>query len=315
MQWVLKVVAFKVLGLLPGGNITHRFMQETITQSLRVTEDRVLQKIQVGMEYLDYIEEVLDGKDLSAITHVDIGAGWMPTIPLLFYSVGLERQLLLDVRRNMHAKIVRDVIYAFRQLVSQHRNLKARCRRLPPLMEPGDTVEAYLRRIGLHYIAPYDCGDLLNEKGFKFVTCTQVLLHLNKDQLRSLFKVISSALKDGGLFLAPIHLYDVYSDFDKSLSPYNKWRYSDFVWDKMINSTLMSFNRLTASEYRQVLEESGLEIMKFHVAEPTLSDLQKLRRIKVHKQFSHVPETELAAKYLFFAAKRPDADVDLPRLS
>lgn len=303
MRWILKVAAFKLLGLVPEGNITYRFVQENITRSLRVTEGRVLQKIQVGMEYLDSIEQILEDTDFRQITHVDIGAGWMPTIPLLFYSTGFDHQLLLDIHRNLDARTVSDVVCRFRQLVSKEKNFKGRCKRLPPIVEASETLESYLTRIGIRYVAPYGENDLLSDRSFKIITCTQVLLHLSKHQLRSLFQVISSALKSGGLFLAPIHLYDIYSDFDKSLSPYNKWKYSDFVWEKMINSKMMTFNRLTTSEYRQLLEKSGLEIIKYDVAEPTASDLQQFRRIKVHKQFSSVPETELAAKYLFFAAR------------
>jgi hypothetical protein len=78
---------------------------------------------------------------------------------------------------------------------------------------------------------------------------------------------------------------------------------------------MMSINRLTASEYRQLLEESGLELVEFRVAEPTVSDMQQLRRIKVHKQFSRVPERELAAKDLFLAAKHGGTDGNFPGVS
>jgi hypothetical protein len=315
MRWICKVAAFKFLGAIPAGEHVHFFIQKRITQSLKVTNGMVLQKIQVGTEYLDFLEEVLGARDVSSITHVDIGAGWMPTIPLLLYSVGFDRQLLLDIRRNMDIKLVSDVVCTFRQVVSKEKSLENRCKRLPPLVEPTDTLESYLTRVGIRYVGPYRADDLLNERGFKFITCTQVLLHLNKDQLRSLFQAIAAALKDGGVFVAPVHLHDIYSDFDKSLSPYNKWRYSEFVWENVINSKMMSFNRLTASEYRQVLEESGLKIISFRVAEPTMLDFEQFKRIKIHKQFSYVPERELASKYLFLAAKHGDTHGNFPCVS
>jgi hypothetical protein len=299
----MKVAAFKLFGLMPGGSAVHRYFQQNITESLRVTEGRVLQKIQVGIEYLDSIEQILETDRFGRFTHVDIGAGWMPTIPLLFYSSGFDRQSLLDINPNLDVRIVSDVVQTFRQVVAKDKNLHSRCQRLPPIVHPSETLEAYLTRLGIRYVAPYSAKDLVNDQGFKIVTCTQILLHLSKQQLRSLFQAVSLALAEGGLFLAPVHLYDIYSDFDKALSPYNKWRYSDFVWERLINSKMMTFNRLTASEYRRLLEASGLDVVKYHVPEPTDSDLQQFRRIKVHKQFSNVPERELAARYLFFAAK------------
>jgi SAM-dependent methyltransferase len=315
MRWIWKVMAFKVLGQMPGGEAIHYFLQKNITQSVVATDEAVLQRTRVGIEYLDFMGQFLNIEDFSGMTHVDIGAGWMPMIPLLFYSAGFERQLLCDIRRNLRPEIVADVISTFRRVASHEKDLEIRCRRLPPPIDPRDTLERYLARLGIRYVAPYGLHDLLEEKGFKFITCTQVLPCLNKEQLRSLLRIIASALKGGGIFVAAIHLYDLYSSFDKTISPYNKWKYSDLLCEWLINSKMMSINHLTASEYRQLFEESGLEIVEFRVAEPTISDLQELRRIKVHKQFSHVPERELAAKDLFLAAKHGGTDANFPGVS
>ena len=116
-------------------------------------------------------------------------------------------------------------------------------------MNPRSMLEHYLARLGIRYAAQYGLEDLLDEKGFKFITCTQVLPCLTKEQVRALLQIIASALKDGSVFVATIHLYDLYSSFDKTLSSYNKWRYSDFVCERLINSKMTSFKRLTASEY------------------------------------------------------------------
>lgn len=78
---------------------------------------------------------------------------------------------------------------------------------------------------------------------------------------------------------------------------------------------MMNFNRLTASEYRLQLEESGLEIREFRMTAPTVSNLHELSRIKVHKQFRHVPEREFAARYLFFVIISGGAHVSVPSLS
>jgi hypothetical protein len=68
-------------------------------------------------------------------------------------------------------------------------------------------------------------------------------------------------------------------------------------------------------EYRQVLEESRVEMMEFYRAELMAWDLSELRRIKLHKQFSHVPGRELPAKGLFLAAKYGCINANFPGLS
>jgi SAM-dependent methyltransferase len=315
MRWLLKVGAFKVLGALPGGEAIYQFLQQEVTHSIAVTDGRVSQKIQVGVEYLDFVDRVFNVQDFNGITHVDIGAGWMPTIPLLFYSMGFERQLLCDIRRYMRLGVVSDVIRSFRQVVSRERMLATHCKRMPPLIGPGDTLDAYFTGLGIRYIAPYTINDLLQDKHPKLITCTQVLMHLNKDHLSALLRTIASLLKHGGIFITTVHLYDIWSDFDKTLSRYHKWEYSDFVWENLFNSKMMSFNRLTASEYKKLFEGNGLEIVEFRVDEPTAADLEELRSIKVHKQFSQVPQRELAARELFLVAKCGGSDVGFPGLS
>jgi hypothetical protein len=315
MRWLLKVGAFKVLGTLPGGEAIYHFLQQKVTRSIAVTDGRVSQKIQVGMEYLDFVGRVFNVQDFSGITHVDIGAGWMPTIPLLFYSVGFERQLLCDIRRHMRVGVVSDVICSFREVVSRERSVATRCKRMPPLVGPGVTLDSHFTQLGIRYITPYHINDLLKDKHAKLITCTQVLMHLNKEQLSALLQTIASSLKYGGIFITTIHLYDLWSDFDKSLSRYQKWKYSDFAWENLINSRMISFNRFTASEYKRLFEENGLEIVEFRVDEPTATDLEELKSIKVHKQFSQVPQRELGAKWLFLVAKRGGSDVGFPGVS
>jgi hypothetical protein len=314
MRWLLKVGAFKVLGALPGGEAIYHFLQQKVTHSIAVTDERVSQKIQVGMEYLDFVDRVFNVQDFSGITQVDIGAGWMPTIPLLFHSVGFERQLLCDIRRHMRLGVVSDVICSFRRVASRERRVAARCRRMPALIAPGDTLDAYFKRIGIRYIAPYTINDVLQDEHPKLITCTQVLMHLNKDQISAMLQMIASFLKHGGIFVTTIHLYDLWSDFDHSLSHYHKWKYSNFVWEKLINSRMISFNRLTASDYKKLFERNGFEIIDLRVDEPTAADLDELNSIKVHKQFSQVPQRELAARELFMVAKRGGSDVGFPRV-
>ena len=41
------------------------------------------------------------------------------------------------------------------------------------------------------------------------------------------------------------------------ISKYNNLRYSPWVWENVVNSRLMSFNRLKAPDYRAALEQAG----------------------------------------------------------
>lgn len=308
MRWLFKVAAFKALSLVLGGKFAYSIIQKKLLRSVLPTRERVMQKFQVGMDYLEFLKQLFKLHQLRQAIHINIGSGWIPTIPLLFYSVGVERQVLCDIRRNLDIEIVSDVVQTFREIARERSaSERGNFQRVPPLVEQGEGLDDYFARLGTTYVVPYESHDFLRERGYKLITCTQVLLYLNKEQLNSLFQMIASGLAgDGGIFIATVHLYDLYSNFDRSISRYNKWRYSDFTWERVINSKLMSFNRLTASDYRQLLENYGFEILEFRVTEPTASDLEVLRRTAIHEKFRHIPESELAATHLFFAAKLKD---------
>jgi hypothetical protein len=301
MRWIAKAVAFKLLSGVPGGYSIHRFAQRWVTRSIVPTQGRILQKAQVGAQYLAALEALAPGQGLANVTHVDIGAGWMPTIPLFFWALGCDRQLLCDVYPNINIFTLAGTIRCFRELAAQGA-LPRDLARVPPDIEPGESVQAYLSQLGIRYSAPYELSEIPAEPGWKLITCTQVLCCLKSPAISALLQAVAQAVRGGGLFIATVHLYDLWSDFDSKVSAYNKFRYSDFVWERVLNSRLIYQNRLTVSDYRAIVEAAGLRILELRVEKPTDADVEELRRVGVHRKFRGVPEKELACRHLFIAA-------------
>ena len=117
MNWRLKVAGFKALSSLPGGNALYRFTQKNITGSLRPTNARISQKINVGLYYLDWLEHHGGKEKLLGGSHLDFGAGWHPTIPLLFHSLGVERQYLFDLTPLLDQQLVEQTVEIFLSIV------------------------------------------------------------------------------------------------------------------------------------------------------------------------------------------------------
>lgn len=305
MWWMIKVAADQVLSVIPGGEAVASFARKNITRTSYPTEGTVAHKMQVATDYLVFLHRLFRPHDLAQMAHVDIGCGWMPTIPLVFYSVGVQRQVLCDIRRNMKRDTVAETVRIFQRLARRSGQQRGGIyQRLPPLMGPQEELDEYFTRIGIRYFVPFKPRDLRADGARKLITATQVLLLLTPAELDSLLDMIAAALSDGGgIFLATVHLYDPYSDADPSLPRYNKYRYSDFVWDRIISSRLARYNRLTASDYRWFLEKHGFELLEFDLTKPTEADIRELRRVPLHPKFRHISETEMASPHLFFAAK------------
>ena len=62
---------------------------------------------------------------------------------------------------------------------------------------------------------------------------------------------------------------------------------------------------LKAHDYRQVLEPAGWVLETFDVAGPTEVELRQLDTVKIHRSFARYSREELAARNLFFVARKP----------
>jgi len=307
MRWYMKVAAFHVLSALPGGGWLYRFAQDHITKGLVPTRPGVQQKIDVGLQYWKWLRDHQHTALMNGGTHVDLGTGWHPTIPLLYHSLGVDRQYLLDVVPLFDAKLLMDTTRVVREILTDpHCPIRDQIRRIPeqPILS-NEQIPAWLATLGMHYEAPCENAGQTLQGRADVVTSTQALLHADRASLERSFRAVHTALKPGGLFIATIHLKDLYANFDRGITHYNHLKFSPWVWEHVVNSPLMPFNRLKARDYREMLERAGFVLEAFEVEGPTEADLRLLESVRIHKSFSRYTREELAAKHLFFVARKP----------
>ncbi len=305
MNWLLKIAAFRVLSTLPGGSKVYHWAQQYVTHSLVATRERVSLKIEIGLLYWDWLERnavvPLDG------SHLDFGTGWHPSIPLLYHALGIDRQWLFDITPLLDAALVRETRETVAQIVENPAwpaRLKLRRPLLGPLPADADW-RAYLRGAGMEYVAPYGAAWRKLESQADLVTSTQVLLHISRAGLREIFAHIFRTLKPGGHFLATIHLRDLHATPQNGLLPHNHLRYSPWVWENLVNTGLMPYNRLKAPDYRALIEEAGFIIRGWEVEPATTQEMEAFLRTPVHECFAGYSRDDLSARHLFFAVQKP----------
>lgn len=305
MNWRFKVAAYHLLSLLPGGAALYRFAQENVTQSLVPTPERLKQKIAVGLHYFDWLERNGCKDRLLEGTHLDFGSGWHPTIPLLYYCLGVNRQLLCDIAPVFSAKMVAQATDAFLCIVNDPAwPQRVKLRRQPPEFSGGDWRK-YFEKMGIFYHAPY-INVLPSLAGtVDVITSTQVLYYIPRESLSRCFGQLHATLKSKGLFLATVHLRDTLTgNLNDGVASYEHLKYSPETWERWFNSRIIGFNRLKAPDYRELLEKAGFEIQHFEVEPGTEEDAKALDKIRIAPCFQHYSREDLLARHLFFVARR-----------
>jgi len=305
MNWRRKSRQFRFISSLPGGMQLYNFIQEHITHSTLATRLRVENKVQVGLEFWRWLQQAGRADQLLQGHLLDLGAGWHPSIPLLWYAFGNNQQTLVDVHPNMDGRKVHDTIRFFLEIVQESGWIgRDSLRRLPALGVARGPAAGALQPLAMRYHAPYNGLLRSNPATYDMVLCTQVLQHIPKPVQLEIFKDLNHCLKPGGLFHATVHFVGQFSSPFLQSGQFEHLSFSTPDWEQKINSPLMSFNRLKAPDYRETLEQAGFRILAFDPVLPTEADLAELKRTSVDSSFDRYTRQELATRGLFFVAEK-----------
>lgn len=304
-KWHFKCDAYKALSFLPKASAIYDLIQRRVTQSTVPTEIRVRSKLSVALDYWSWLEA--NNRTAQALEGValDIGAGWKPVIPLAFYSLGFDRQVLVDIDDVMRPETVIRTTEIYERIAEGDAKQRGiALQRMPHADGLSGTTRDMLRSFGIEYIAPYDTSHIEAMQGtVSLATCTQVLLHVEQPVLAELFKAVHTAMKPGGIFMATIHLKPLYAGLEQSMNDIEHLRYSTAEW-RSFGSSLMSYTRVKAPQYRALLEAAGFRLAAFDVTPGTKEDLLRLETSKVDTSFEGLTPEDLVARHLFFAAEK-----------
>lgn len=254
MRWLAKALAQKGLSGLPRPERANYVFQRHITRSLPVSAEGFARRFDRADQHLRAYEEHGPGHAPSEAVFYEFGAGWDLAVPLSFWSLGVERQILVDLRANVRFELVDATLDRLRGLAAGR-----------PLRDPGRapvrSVAELERRFGIRYLAPCDARATgLPPGSVDFVSSTSTLEHVPAEELVPLLAECRRLLRPDGVMSSRIDLSDHYSHFDRSLSPYNFLRYSERAW-RLANSSLLYQNRLRRPDYVRAFEEAGFVLV------------------------------------------------------
>ena len=252
-----------------------------------------------GQNYLQALKDLGASDVLKRGVHLEVGSGWHLTIPLLFYVMGCNKQLLVDINRNARE----DLVFPVANLLSHCKFTGERPIRKLPDTSHHD-LESYLSQVGIEYLAPTKGKLPVPDESVSVITMTSVLEYISRSKIRELFEDVKRALKPGGYFLAWIDMIDQFNFFDHTISRFNFLRYSEKTWKRWYCNKFQTINRMRPSDYQDLFEGLPFRTMAWEIERPSRFDFKELGRIKVSPDFAGYSSEDLASRSLFFAMKR-----------
>ena len=297
MRWLLKASAYKAVGALPGGDAAHYFLQRRVMRSLPAGEASFRRKFTRALKHFEAFVAHGPADRRRDATFYEFGAGWDLAVPLAYWCLGVDRQILVDIRPNVRLELVNESLATFAAIRAELEREAAQ-----ELRDLGPADVASLReledRFGIVYRAPADARATGLPAGcVDFVSSTNTLEHVPRDDIVPLLAECGRLLRNDGVMSFRIDLQDHSSYGDRSVSPYNFLRFSERRW-RVVTSKLNYQNRLRYPDYVDLFREAGLEIVAETLARPSDDELRALARLELAPEFRSYSLDDLAVRSL-----------------
>lgn len=245
------------------------FFQTKITRNLPIKETGFKEKLLLARKHIENFHKY-NSSHLSEATFYEFGAGWDMAQPLLFYAMGVDHQIIVDIRRLVRPDLINNSIK-----IIEHLNEVFSFPRLPKthIKDKLDFESVFLKFYGIQYKAPYDARKTgFSDDSIDCITSTNTLEHIPPNDIKAILKECYRILKKDGILSFQIDYQDHYSYFDKNISVYNFLQFGQATWNTFFNPSLHYQNRLRHKEYLQLFSESGFNILEDNYYGGTPSD-------------------------------------------
>jgi len=282
----MKALLQGVFSRVPYGEGLNYLFQRHVTHSLPIDARRLSEIAERAGRHLEAIERHFR-RPLADAVFYEFGAGWDLASPLAFWSNGIERQVLVDVRDLLRLRTLNHTIALFDRISTPLR------RRPRGQLAAVSELET---RFGIYYRAPCDARATgLPAQSLDCVTSSNTLEHIPEAEIRAILRECHRCLRDDGVMSFLIDYQDHYSYFDQGISGYNFLQYSDRSWS-YYNPSLHYQNRLRHKDYLALFEDTGWEILEERRHPVSDQDLAAVARIRLAERFQPYSPGELAVR-------------------
>ncbi len=272
-----KTFIFKTLSFLPGnlGYILYHNLQN-ISQS-----NNLEIKLKSAEKTFNELKNICltHSIQLKDKTILEIGSGWIPSLPYLFlYNASVKKVLTYDINKHYQEKNLR----RFNQLFAKKKNvvLKIEKNSLPKEIQyfPNENV--------------INCKD----KNVDLIFSRFVFEHVSPKDILLIHEKFKENFKKGTTIIHFISPSDHRAYSDKSLSLQDFLKYSKKEWDG-IQTKFDYHNRLRFSEFIKIFKELNMEIIyqNYSIPKKDSKQYKLFKKLTLHKDYKTFSEEDLLA--------------------
>jgi hypothetical protein len=300
MDWRYKAYVQSLLSSVPAGERLHYLLQKRVTRTIPENDGGFRNRVRSAIHHLELVSPHLPRPPENA-TFYEFGAGWTLLGPLTYYAVGVNRQIVVDVRRLSRPELVIQSVERLRRLADP---TLPRSHRFPTF-HPRELTTELRSECGVDYRAPCDARATGLPSGLvDCITSTATLEHVPAEDIPALLRECFRLLKCGGVMSHFIDYTDHYANFAPQLSRFNYLQYEDRQW-KRFSPSLHFQNRLRHRDYVELFRAAGFAIVAEHAKAPREADLRDIARLRVAERFKAYSGEELAIRNAFIVSRKP----------
>ena len=262
MNWRTKAIGHQILSKLPGGNSLYYFLQKKFGgyRNFKV-ESKVSQSLRI-LEALNEVNISVEDKNTC-----EIGTRWVPIMLMVFYAFGQKSCYTFDVMRLLNPQLSEN---ATRQISLLSRFFEERAswewnvrmsERLHVLEENSQCIDELFIEMKIFYKAPVKVPYAeLDENSIDIVFSNTTFEQIPPYGINELLVDAKRILTSNGVIAHLIDCSDHYNHSAPAISKLNFLQFSETECCKF-NSKFLYQNRLRASNYHELIEKAGFEIL------------------------------------------------------
>lgn len=309
MDWRIKGTIQKVLGVLPGGERAHYWLQRS-AGGLRRFGPECDAKLEDFRLMLGHLRTA--GIGVAGTRFLEVGTGWYPTFPLCLYLLGARQVDTFDLNRHMKPELVARMLDRVNLAVPALAELGGldqtavldRFALAARALTTGASVESATDGC-VRYRAPADAAATGLPRGsVDVVFSNSVLEHVPGPVIEQMFVEAARVLSPGGVMFHSVNCGDHYAYADRTINQLHYLQFSDAEWSRWNNAFLYQ-NRLRARDFTAMATAAGFAI-EIDTSRPHPDRLKQLQGIMVHPELTaRYPRDQLAITSIDFVARNP----------